>query len=147
MDYLDSLNWDGKPRVDTWLTDYLGVPETPYSRAVGRLLLVAAVRRARHPGCKFDEMLVLENEQGKDKSTALKVLAVREEWFADDLVLNDDPKKQIEQISGKWIVEAGELKGMRRRQAEFLKSFLSRQMDRARMSYGRLVREYRADAS
>jgi predicted P-loop ATPase len=142
VEYLQSLQWDGKQRIDTWLATYLGAAETPYSRAVGRLWLIAAVRRAMQPGCKFDEMLVLESEQGKDKSTALKTLAVRDDWFTDDLVLGADTQKQVEQTNGKWIVEAGELKGMRGRQVEFLKSYLSRQTDRTRMAYGRLTREY-----
>jgi len=142
QEYLGSLTWDGTPRISEWLTRYLGVADSPYSNAVGRLVLVAACRRARKPGCKFDEMLVLEGEQGKGKSIALRALAVNADWFTEDLILNADTKKQIEQLSGKWIVEAGELKGMKGRATEFLKSFLSRQIDRARMSYGRLVKEY-----
>ena len=52
-------------------------------------MLIAAVRRVRSPGCKFDEMVVIENEeQGTDKSTMLATLAGREDWFSDDLPLN-----------------------------------------------------------
>lgn len=60
LDYLDSLTWDGVERIDRWLIDYAGAEDTPYVRAVGRLMLLAAVRRVRHPGTKFDEMVVLE---------------------------------------------------------------------------------------
>ena len=76
-DYLDGLTWDGTPRVDQWLVRYGGAEDCEYTRAVGVLTLVAAVRRARHSGCKFDEMLVLESSQGQLKSTALRTLAVR----------------------------------------------------------------------
>jgi hypothetical protein len=138
-DYLDSLQWDGTPRIDTWLTRYAGADDTDYTRAVGALILVAAVRRARQPGAKFDEMLVLEAPQGTLKSSALRVLAVRDEWFGDDLPLSADTKRQIEAISGKWIVEAGELQGLRRSEEDELKAFLSRQHDEARLAYGRLV--------
>jgi predicted P-loop ATPase len=87
-------------------------------------------------------MLVLENpEQGINKSTALSILAVREEWFSDDLPLNADPKRVIESLRGRWIVEAAELSGMRRADVEHLKAFLSRQIDRARLSYDRLITE------
>jgi predicted P-loop ATPase len=141
-DYLDALVWDGKPRVDRWLTDYAGVADTEYVRAVGALFLMAAVRRVRRPGVKFDEMLVFESpDQGTDKSSGLAVLAVREEWFSDDVPLNMDGKRVIEALRGKWIVEAAELSGMRRSDIEHLKAFLSRQVDRARMSYDRLVTE------
>ena len=61
-DYLDDLHWDGVNRIDKWLIDYGGAEDTEYTRAVSALMLVAAVRRVRCPGCKFDEMVVIENE-------------------------------------------------------------------------------------
>lgn len=140
-DYLDGLRWDGVLRVDTWLIEYGGAADTPYTRAVGALMLVAAVRRIREPGCKFDEMLVLESGQGKDKSSALKVLAVEEGWFTDDMPLNADTKRVIEQLRGSWIVECAELQGMRRSELEHIKAFCSRQVDRARLSYDRTPTE------
>jgi hypothetical protein len=140
-DYLDGLAWDATPRIDTWLTAYGGAEDTPYTRAVGALMLVAAVRRVRQPGCKFDEMVVLESEQGKEKSSALALLAVRDEWFTDDMPLNADSKVVIERLAGRWIVEAGELKGMRKGDVEGLKAFLSRRVDRARAAYARLTQE------
>lgn len=141
LDYLASLSWDGTPRVDSWLSQYGGAEDTPYTRAVSALMLVAAMRRVRSPGCKFDEMVVLEGDQGTNKSSALAVLAVREDWFSDDLPLNAEGKRVIEALAGRLIVEAAELKGMKRGEVEGLKAFLSRQMDRARMSYDRLVTE------
>lgn len=141
-EYLDTLQWDGIPRLDSWLIKYGEAPDNEYVRAVSALVLVAAVRRIYEPGCKFDEMMVLEGQQGKNKSTALAVLAVKEEWFGDDLPLDSDTKRFIEAIAGKWIVEAGELKGMRKGEVDSLKSTLSRRRDRARMSYGRQPVEY-----
>ena len=140
-EYLAGLRWDGAPRIGRWLATYGGADDTTYSRAVGELILVAAVRRVRQPGVKFDEMLVLESPQGTNKSTALKALAVRDDWFTDDLPLNAEAKRVIEALSGKWIVEAGELKGMRQGGANHLKGLLSRTHDKARMAYDRLERE------
>ncbi len=140
-DYLDELTWDGKARIDTWLVRNAGAADTPYVRAVSAIWLLAAVRRVRQPGCKFDEMIVLESEQGKNKSSALALMAVRPDWFTDDLPLNRDSKEVIERTSGRWIVEAAELKGMRRGDVEHLKAFLSRQVDKARLAYGRLTSE------
>lgn len=140
-EYLAGLSWDGTPRLDTWLSAYASAEDSEYTRAVGALVLVAAVRRVRQPGCKFDEMLVLEGPQGKGKSSLLATLAVREDWFSDDLPLNADTKRQMEALAGRWIVEAGELKGMRKGDAEALKGFLSRRVDRARMAYGRAPTE------
>jgi Virulence-associated protein E len=140
-DYLDSLRWDGVRRLDRWLVTYTGAEDSEYVRAVGRLVLIAAVRRVREPGVKFDEMTVIEGGQGTDKSSAREVLAVEPDWFSDSLPLNADDKKVIETLAGRWIVEAAELKGMRKGDIEHLKAFLSRPIDRARMSYGRLVTE------
>ena len=140
-DYLDGLRWDGVKRLDRWLPTYAGAADNEYTRAVGAITLMAAVRRVRHPGCKFDEMLVLESTQGFDKSTGLAVLAVNEDWFSDSLPLNADDKQVIEALNGRWIVEAAELKGMRKGDIEHLKAFQSRQIDRARLSYDRTVTE------
>ena len=142
-DYLDGLQWDGKPQIDTWLVDYGGAEDAEYIRAVSALMLIAAVRRVRSPGCKFDEMVVIENEeQGTDKSTMLATLAGREEWFSDDLPLNITGKQVVESLRGRWIVEAAELSGMAGApDIEHLKAFLSRRIDRARMAYGHFVTE------
>lgn len=138
LDYLDGLeSWDGESRADTWLINYGGAPDTPYVRAVSRLVLVAAVRRVRQPGCKFDEMLILESPQGALKSTAIKTLCPNHDWFADNFRLDGDTKKMIEQTQGKWIVEAGELRGMTARDQNDLKAYLSSTADEARMSYAR----------
>jgi len=140
-EYLDSLHWDGVSRLDNWLFKYGGAKDSPFVRAAGRIVLIAAVRRIRQPGTKFDEMLVLESNQGMSKSEALSILAIKPEWFSDDLPLNADSKRQIESIAGRWIVEADELKGMRKGDVEHLKSFLSRRVDRARLAYDRYVTE------
>ena len=136
-DYLASLHWDGVPRVDTWLIRHGGAADTPYVRAVSALPLIAAVRRIRQPGCKFDEMLVLEGDQGTSRSTAIKTLAVRDEWFSDHVPFNADPQKVIERLSGKWILEAAELSGIRKADVEHYKQFLSSPGESARPAYGR----------
>lgn len=137
-DYLDGLaTWDGVSRTETWLIDFGGAEDTPYTRAVSRLILVAAVRRVRQPGCKFDEMLILESPQGAYKSTAIKTLCPNPDWFSDNFDLDSDSKVMIEQTSGKWIVEAGELKGMSSKDHTHLKQCLSRTHDEARMAYAR----------
>ena len=129
-DYFATLTWDGTPRIDDWLITSANAANTPYTRAVSSLVLIAAVRRVRDPGCKFDEMLVLEDPtQGSDKSTAVKALCHDPIWFSDDLPLNSDSKNLIERTSGKWIIEAAELSGMRASDHDKLKSMLSRQVD------------------
>jgi hypothetical protein len=142
-DFLDfECIWDGKPRLDRWLIDYAGAKDTPYVRAVSAMVLIAAVRRIRVPGTKFDEMLVLESaEQGLGKSTLVAALAVFLEWFTDSVPLNADDKRMMEAMAGKWIAEIAELQGMKKGEVEHIRSQLSRQADRARMAYARLSEE------
>lgn len=135
-DYLTSLVWDGIPRIERWLIDLAGAEDTPHVRAAGRLMLVAAVRRARDPGCRFDQLPVLVGPQGSGKSRALRVLAVDEAWFADGVSLVDsDARHFIEATAGKWIVEASELAGMEGSERDAFKSLLSRSADEARLAY------------
>lgn len=140
-EYLDALHWDGVPRLNSWLIDHGGAEDNEYVRVVGALPLIAAVRRIYHPGAKFDEMLVLEGEQGAAKSSALAMLAVREEWFIDDLPLDADTKVVMERTGGRWIVEGAELKGMRQGETDKIKATLSRRSDKARMAYARMTTE------
>lgn len=139
FDYFATLEWDGTPRLDTWLIRYGGAKDTPYVRAISRLTLLAAVRRLRVPGCKFDEMPVLEGLQGTNKSSALKILAVNDEWFTDDLPLGASSKELIEQLTGKWIIEIADLHKRGRPEINKVKAQLSRTEDRARLAYGKLA--------
>lgn len=142
QEYLSTLEWDGKPRVNEWLIRCAGAKDSPYVQAVSAIVLIAAVRRVRKPGCKFDELLVLESGQGTFKSSALRALCPNDDWFTDDLPLGVDAKQVIERTSGKWIIEASELHGIRRSEAEHLKSFLSRQVDGpVRLAYDRMSTE------
>ncbi len=128
-DYLDgSPQWDDIKRVDTWLTTVFGAEDNAYTRAVGRLWLLAAVRRVRHPGCKFDTALMFEGKQGIAKSKSLRILAVNDEWFSDIDVLGLPMKEQIELTEGTWINELGEMGSVRRgKENEKIKAYLSRQ--------------------
>lgn len=131
--YLRGLVWDGKPRIDTWLACFLGVPETEYSRRVARWYLVAMIARVMLPGVKFDYCLVLEGAQGLRKSAALRVLAG--DWFSDtELDLTN--KDAMSAIRGKWLHEFAEMGSIARVESMRQKSFLSRQFDEFRPPYG-----------
>jgi len=140
-DYLNGLEWDGIPRVDTLLVDYLSADDTPYVRAVIRKTLTAAVARVMRPGCKFDYMLVLVGPQGIGKSTLFERLGGK--WFNDSLSMNDSKDKTAaEKLQGYWIMEISELAGIRKAEIEAVKSFLSRQKDIFRPAYGRRTVEH-----
>lgn len=135
-DWLESLIWDETPRVDGWLTSYLGVPDSDYTRAVGKWWLLSAVARVFRPGCKADHVLILEGKQGTLKSTALRTLAFNREWF------NDTPfelgnKDAFLALRGKWIVELAELDSLSRADSSRAKAFFSSPDDTYRPPYGR----------
>lgn len=131
---LDSLLWDGVPRLDRWLCDYLGADDTPLNRAIGSTMLTAAVRRVREPGVKFDQIVVLEGPQGSGKSTSLKILAGQGN-HSDQEILTLDAKQQMELLEGVWIYELGEVEGLNKAEVNKIKAFASRTTDRSRMAY------------
>lgn len=138
-DYFESLpEWDGVKRVDTLLTDYLGAADNEYIQAVIRKTLCAAYVRAYNPGIKFDYMPVLNGDQGIGKSTFISNLGM--EWFSDSLSLSDmNDKTAAEKLQGYWILEIGELAGMKKADIDKVKAFISRQDDKYRASFGRRV--------
>lgn len=140
--YLDNLKkWDGVSRISTLLVDYFGADNTPYTQAVSRKSLVAAVARIYKPGTKFDSVLILNGSQGIGKSTFFAKLA--KSWFSDSLTLTDmRDKTGAEKIQGYWILELGELAGMKKADIESVKSFISRTDDEYRPSYGRTVESH-----
>lgn len=131
-----SLKWDGTPRIETFLIDHAGAEDNEYVRTVTRIWFLAAARRVLEPGCKFDELLILESPQGGFKSSAMEKLAFGPEWFTDGMPLNGDSKIAIEQSLGKWICEVADMQG-RAGDDNKLKAFLSRTHDRARLAYAR----------
>ena len=135
-DWLASLKWDRKPRIDRWLHVAFGTADDDYHAAVGSKFLIAAVRRIRHPGVKFDHMPVLEGDQGIGKSTAIKIL-FGEQWFSDAIPDELASKDAAMALLGIWVLEFAEIQHLIRNEVEVIKAFLSRSTDRYRPPYGR----------
>jgi predicted P-loop ATPase len=135
-DYLNALNWDGTPRLDTWLTTYLGVEDSHYVRAIGSRFLISAVARVFSPGCQADHMPVLEGPQGILKSSALKALGGS--WFTDRISKLGSKDASME-LAGVWIIEMPELDALTKATNSAIKSFVTRRHDRFRPPYGKHV--------
>ena len=138
-DWLDTLKWDGTPRLGTWLHAYAGTDDNEYTSQAGKIVLTAAVARIYEPGVKFDYLLILEGPQRTGKSTLVKTIGGK--WYLD-MALKDNDKEIIDELRGCWVVEMGELAGFNKKDIDWLKSFLSRQVDRCRLSYGRRSKDF-----
>lgn len=147
VEALDALEWDGEQRISPdgrpWLSYYLGAEPSDINRKFGEKWLIGAIARAYQPGCKMDNMLILEGKQGLQKSTALKVLsdAVTANVFTDEI---SDPgsKDAGLQMQGRWIVEIAELDAFRSAEVTTLKAWLARTDDRFRRPYGKIVETF-----
>lgn len=135
IDWLDSLVWDKKPRLDIWLMNTFGCENTDYHKAVAAKVLIAACRRVRKPGCKFDYMMVLEGTQGIGKSECLRLLFG--EWFSDSMPPDLAGKDAAMALLGIWCLEFAEIEHLIRLEVETIKAFISRATDRYRPPYGR----------
>lgn len=138
QDYINGLQWDGTPRLDTLFIDFLGAADTQYNRAVCRKSFTAAIARAMAPGCKFDNMLILAGPQGIGKSTLLDKMSLG--WF-NDSIRTFEGKEASELLQGVWLIEVAELDAFRKTDIARIKQFLSLRADRYRAAYGRHVRE------
>ena len=135
---LDSFKWDKEEHIRYLLPDYLGAENTEYSYQVMRLYMVGTVARVYVPGCKFDYTLIFTGRQGLGKSTFLRRLALKDEWFNDSLdSLDTDNAAQA--IMGSWIVELAELKSLARTAGgvDSVKRFLTATQDKIRLPYER----------
>jgi len=138
-DYLESLVWDGEPRLDHWLEDLAGVPDSPLTRAQARRFLTAAVARIYQPGCKVDHALILEGPQNLGKSTLLNTLFAP--WYSDDIDVLGSKDAGL-QVRGVWGLEIAELSSVHRSEVERVKAFMTRRDDRFRPPYGRRVQTW-----
>jgi putative DNA primase/helicase len=133
-EHLNGLEWDGQPRLDTWLIRYMGAADTPYTRFVGAAWLISAMARAYAPGCQVDHTLVLESSQGTGKSSAFQILG--KDWYLGSLPrIEDKDARHI--LVASWICEIQELAAFRGVESQKIKAFLTDRVDKYRPAYAR----------
>lgn len=141
-DYLSSLRWDGASRLDKWLVSVCGAEDNRYVNAVGRKVLVGAVKRIFEPGCQFDYMMVLEGKQGIRKTSMVQTLVGNIKYYGSvNFHLGD--KEFIENMMGKWILEVEEMSGQKKQEVERVKKLISKRIDTARLAWGRVVKDFK----
>lgn len=140
VEWLSGLVWDGVSRLDHWIAKAFDPvnyeTERSYHQAVGAKFLIAAVRRVRQPGCKFDHMPIFEGLQGIGKSTVLRKL-FGDEYFSDAIPSDLSSRDAALGLTGVWCIEFAEIEHLIRNDPEIVKAFFSRQVDRFRPPYGR----------
>lgn len=131
---LNATEWDGVPRIDSWVIDYLGARDSPANRTICRKWIISAIARALRPGCQADHMLILEGKQGIGKSSALRVL------FGEYLGKMPDPthKHAGMDLQGVWVCESSEMASMSKSESSHLKAFLTEVKDVFRVPYERM---------
>ena len=132
-DYLNHLKWDGVPRLDHLIIDYVGAEDNELNRVMTRKHFTAAVARVMDPGCKYDYCLIIAGAEGIGKSTLFNVMGG--DWFSDSLVTMEGTKG-MEQARNGWVIELPELGSIKRSDVEQVKAYISRQIDSYRPAYG-----------
>lgn len=138
-DYLNSLTWDGSPRLERLIIDYIGAEDTELNRVMTRKHFTAAVARVFEPGCKYDYCLVMTGPEGAGKSTLLNKLGGQ--WFNDSITTTEG-KEGMDQLRRAWIIEMGELASIKRSEVESIKAYLSKRVDIYRAAYARRTAEH-----
>lgn len=138
-DFITAIKWDGKERLNTWLTQTYGVKDDAYHQTVGSNWMKGLVKRIIEPGCKFDYVLVLEGEQGTKKSTSLGVLG--RDWHVET-TMSTDNKDFFMQFSGKAIIEFSEGETLSRTEVKRMKAIITMQTDKYRPPYERTSQDF-----
>ena len=139
-EYLDKLKWDGTSRLETLFIRYFEAPDNSYTRNVAKLMMTGGVARIYEPGHKFDYAVILEGMQGKRKTTFIETLA--RNWFGELASEFDNTNKMIESMQNAWIIEIPELSGFSKHDAQAIKAFISRRVDRARLAWAKRAQDY-----
>ena len=140
--YLESLEWDGVPRVETMFTTFLSAKNCELYHVYAKLFMIAAIKRVYKPGCKFDNMLVLQGEQGNGKSTFCEKLAVNDKWYNDNIIIADRDKDSLLYMQDAWIVIMDELDAWNKADSNAAKGFMSKRSDKFRAPYAQNSEEH-----
>ncbi|NRN27889.1 VapE domain-containing protein [Photorhabdus heterorhabditis] len=123
--WLNSLKWDGVPRVEHFYNTHFGTEDSQYTRAVSLYMWTALAGRVMNPGCKADMVPILVGAQGCGKSTGVAALSPDPEFFTE-VALGEKEDDLARKMRGRLVGEIGELRGLHTKELEAIKAFISR---------------------
>ena len=140
IDYLNIVKWDGQERVERLFIDLLDADDTDLNRYMTKIWFVAAVKRIFEPGCKFDNMIVLQGEQGIGKSSICDLISLK---YSNNVSLNEIGSKDlINKLNRTWIAVVDELDSFNKKEMSNIKTFISNTKDTARLAFGKNAETY-----
>lgn len=140
--WLNSLVWDGTPRLEQFLQTWYLCEDNPYTRYIFKDWMVNLVSRIKNPGHHYDICLAIIGEQGIGKSLLFRKLATinfdnpREHYYID-MQLTDISKENdiILAMSKGFIFEWKEMQGYSSKNINYIKTFLDKTDDTIRRPY------------
>ena len=139
-DYLNNVKWDGTKRIEKLFIDLLEADDTELNRYMTKIWFVAAVKRIFEPGCKFDNMIVLQGEQGIGKSSICDLISLN---YSNNISLNEIGSKDIiNKLNRTWIAVVDELDSFNKKEMSNIKTFISNTKDTARLAFGKNAETY-----
>ena len=138
-DVVDAIQWDGTERCQNFLSRWALVEDSEYTREVSRLIFAGGIHRLYNPGVKFDDVpILIGTKQGEGKSTLVRLLAIRDEWYGEVTLV--EGQQAIEQLSGKWICEISELLALTKtKEQEAAKAYITRAVDSYRKPWDKNI--------
>lgn len=141
LNYVNNLKWDGIERCENLFIDLLEADNTELNKAMTMKWFMAAVKRVIEPGCKFDNIIVLQGNQGIGKSTICELLS---KGFFNTISLSEIGNKDlVDKLNKTWIAIIDELDTFNKKEMSTIKTFLSLNSDSTRLAYGRFTQTFK----
>lgn len=140
IDYLNGVEWDGQKRVERLFIDLLDADDTELNRYMTKIWFIAAVKRIFEPGSKFDNMIVLQGNQGIGKSAICDLISLK---YSNNISLNEIGHKDlINKLNRTWVAVVDELDSFNKKEMSNIKTFISNTKDTARLAFGKNAETY-----
>lgn len=139
LDWMESLKWDGKPRIEAFCVTHLGAKSTPYVLAASKNFWISMASRIYNPGCIMRTMIILKSKQWAGKSTAFAIIGGK--WYAEALE-SIQSNNFLQSLHGKMLIEFADMSGMDRADVNRIKQVISCRMDRFRAPYDRVPNDH-----